>query len=410
MRASDKMPLFERDETIFADEDVLREDYQPDRLEERDDELEQFKAYLQPVINGKQPRNIFLYGKTGVGKTAATRYLLTHLEQDAERYEDLVVTTIYCNCEDLTSSYQVAVKLVNAFRSPNRQLSSTGYPLNEVYTKLYQELERAGGTTLIILDEIDQIGDDDSILYQLPRARANGNLDDANVGVIGISNDFKFREALDPRVEDTLCEREIHFPPYDATDLRAILDRRATLAFKDETLTDDVTPLCAAFAAQDSGSARQALDLLFEAGDLARRNDRDRVTEEHVRQAKQLLEKRQIEQSMLDLTLHGHLTLFTVAIATLEDEVPAKKQPLYDRYQSLVTDLDRDPLSSRRIHSHLNELVMLGILERIEHNDGRAGGIYYEYELAVDLDSVLEALADVQALDHIDMDEIRRQT
>ncbi|WP_226022964.1 orc1/cdc6 family replication initiation protein [Halomicrobium salinisoli] len=400
------MPVFERDRTVFEDEDILRENYQPERLEEREDELEEFKAYLQPVINGKQPRNVFLYGKTGVGKTAATKYLLDHLENDAEQYDDLSVTTVYCNCEDLSSSYQVAVELVNRLRPVDDQISSTGYPLNEVYSKLYDELEALGGTVILVLDEVDQIGDDDSILYQLPRARANDYLDEAKIGIVGISNDFKFREGLDPRVEDTLCEREIHFPPYDANDLRAILERRAELAFRPDVLEDGVISLCAAFAAQDRGSARQALDLLFEAGDLARRNDQKSVTEDHVRSARELLEKRQIEQSLLDLTTHGHLTLLAVAQLTIEDATPARKGDVYDRYETIVRKLDRDTLSDRRIHSHLNELTMLGILDRHDHNQGRAGGVYYEYELAVDLDTVLSALDEVRALDAIDVSNL----
>jgi len=393
------MPMFERDETIFTDEDVLREDYQPAKLEERDEELESFKAYLQPVINGKQPRNIFLYGKTGVGKTAATRYLLDHLKTDAKQYEDLSITSIYCNCEDLTSSYQVAVELVNRLRSPEDRISTTGYPLNEVYAKLYDEIEAVGGTVLIILDEVDQIGTNDSILYQLPRARANGYLDQAKIGIIGISNDFKFRDSLDPRVEDTLCEREIHFSPYDATDLQAILTRRAELAFHPDVLNSEVIPLCAAFAAQDRGSARQALDLLFESGDLARRNNTERVAEDDVREARRQLEKRQIEQSLVDLTTHGHLTLFAVAFRAKMDKTPARKDAIYTQYQSIADHLEHDPLSDRSVHAHLNELTMLGILDRLEFNEGRAGGIYYKYRLSVDLDTVQSALAEVPTLE-----------
>jgi len=33
------MPMFEPDETIFADELPLRENWQPDRIQERDEEL-----------------------------------------------------------------------------------------------------------------------------------------------------------------------------------------------------------------------------------------------------------------------------------------------------------------------------------------------------------------------------------
>lgn len=136
-----------------------------------------------------------------------------------------------------------------------------------------------------------------------------------------------------------------------------------------DVLADDIVPLCGAFAAQYRGSARQALDLLFEADDLARRNGAERVTESDVRRARELLEKRQIEQSLLDLTTHGHLTLFAIALLANDGETPVRKGHVYDRYGQLDQTLDRDALSDRSVHSHLNELTMLGILERHEHID-----------------------------------------
>ncbi|ELY96227.1 orc1/cdc6 family replication initiation protein [Natrialba hulunbeirensis JCM 10989] len=403
------MALFERSEEIFDNENVLHDDYQPQSLEERDSEIEQFTGYLQPVINGAQPRNIFLYGKTGVGKTAATKYLLHHLEEDSEQYDDVTITTVYLNCEDLTSSYRVAVALVNKLRDPEEQISRTGYPLNAVYEMLWDKLDELGGTILIVLDEVDYIGDDDSILYQLPRARSNGKIENSRVGIIGISNDFKYREKLDPRVEDTLCERELHFPPYDATDLQNILSKRANHAFKGDVLDGDVVPLCAAFAAQDKGSARQALDLLLEAGDLARRESDPVVTENHVRDAKQLLEKQRIEESMKELTSHGHLTLLAVVASTVADpEAPLQKQTIYEQYQDLAKATDRDVLGGRAFHNHLAELSMLGILDRAKRNEGRAGGIYYEYEVDVPLEAALSTLENLHMSDELDLDSLRQ--
>ncbi|WP_157533073.1 Cdc6/Cdc18 family protein, partial [Haloferax profundi] len=131
------MPLFERDTEIYRDRDALREDYQPEELVGRDEELRTFQAALQPVINGEQPNNIFLYGKTGVGKTAASRYLLSHLREDASRYDDIHLTVIFLNCDGLTSSYQIATRLVNEFRSESNQISTTGYPLGSVYEMLW---------------------------------------------------------------------------------------------------------------------------------------------------------------------------------------------------------------------------------------------------------------------------------
>jgi len=89
-----------------------------------------------------------------------------------------------------------------------------------------------------------------------------GELERAKVGIIGISNNFKFRESLSPRVKSTLTEREIQFSPYDANELRTILNYYADLVFYENVLSDDVVPLCAAFTAQDTGDARMGLDLL----------------------------------------------------------------------------------------------------------------------------------------------------
>jgi cell division control protein 6 len=102
------MGLFEPDTDIFRNRDAIREDYQPEEIVGRDEELRQYISALQPIINGDQPSNIFLYGKAGVGKTACTRYLLDKLQQDAKEY-GIDVTTIRTNCEDLSTSCMVAI-------------------------------------------------------------------------------------------------------------------------------------------------------------------------------------------------------------------------------------------------------------------------------------------------------------
>ncbi|GCF14472.1 hypothetical protein Harman_24070 [Haloarcula mannanilytica] len=159
----------------------------------------------------------------------------------------------WLNCTNLSSSYQVAVNLVNTIRDPDEQISTTGYPQQRVFDILYDELDAVGGTVLLVFDEIDQIGSDDEILYEIPRARANGYLESAKPGVIGISNDFGFRDDLSPKVKDTLCGEEIHFSPYNGPELEAILRERAERALFNDAAEEGVISLCAALAAQDTG-------------------------------------------------------------------------------------------------------------------------------------------------------------
>jgi len=206
------MRRFERKQNVFANKDALGESYQPDQIEERDEEIEEYMHALQPIIDGWEPNNVFVYGNTGVGKTAVTEFLLDQLQSDVTAYDDIELSVIFLNCKTLNSSYQVAVELVNKLRQPGNEISSTGYPQQTVFNKLFDELEAIGGTVLLVLDEIDSIGKRDELLYELPRARAHDNLEETKIGVLGISNDFKFRDELDPRVQDTLCERELQFP------------------------------------------------------------------------------------------------------------------------------------------------------------------------------------------------------
>lgn len=384
------MGLFQPDTDIFQERDVLREDYQPEEIVGRDEELQQYITALQPVINGDQPANIFLYGKAGVGKTACTRYLLRELKDDAAEF-DVDLTTIRTNCEDLSTSYQVAIQLINDLRDPEDHLKPTGYPRRQVNEWLWEELDAIGGTVIIVFDEVDHI-DDDSILYQIPRARANGNLEESKVGIIGISNDFKFRESLSSKVQSSLCEKELQFPAYNANELRDILRQRADIAFFDDVVPHEVIAKCAAFGAKDAGDARQSLDLLMEAGDVAVEQDATQVTVDHVDQARESLERSRIVDGVAGLTQQGHLVLYALLMLHEEGDTPIRARDVQDRYEIICGRAAVDPLVPRRMRDHLGELSMLGIASRTERNRGESGGRYYEYALDTNPDLLLEAL------------------
>ncbi|MCU4716931.1 orc1/cdc6 family replication initiation protein [Halapricum hydrolyticum] len=393
------MRRFVRKQNIFRNKDALGESYQPDQIAERDEEIEQYMDALQPVVDGWEPNNIFLYGNTGVGKTAVTDYLLERLKADVEDYDDVDLSVISLNCKTLNSSYQVAIELVNELRPTGGEISSTGYPQQTVFKKLYEELEAIGGTILIVLDEVDSIGDRDELLYELPRARANDKLDATKVGVIGISNDFKFRDQLDPRVQDTLCERELQFPPYDAPELENILESRADIAITEGAIEQGVLNFCAALAARDSGSARQALDLLRLAGEIAENREADLIERDHVEAARSRLEQERVEEGMRELTTHGRLVLLAVISKAARQETPCRIREIYEEYAALCDSSGIDTLAQRSVHNHLSDLRMLGILSAYENRSGSRGN-YYSYELDVPFASAIEAMSDVLRLDN----------
>ncbi|MFC7143061.1 orc1/cdc6 family replication initiation protein [Halosimplex aquaticum] len=385
---------FEPDDSLYRNRDSLSEEYTPAEIVGRDSELQKYHSALQPVINGESPDNIFLYGKTGVGKTAATNFLLKQLQEDTERF-DIELTVIDVNCEGLSSSYQVAINLVNKLRSPENQLSKTGHPQYEVYEYLWEAIDELGGTVLIVLDEVDNIGEDDSILYQIPRARSNGNVTNARLGIIGISNDLAFRENLSPKVRSSLCDRNISFPPYDAGELEAVLQQRADVAFHDGALDDEVIPLCAAYGAQDAGDARKALDLLRGAGDFARAEEADVVTGDHVRRSREEIEREEVMDGIADLADHQQLTVYALATLEAEGNTPARSQLVYQRYETLCDSAVKDARTSRRVRDFLADLESLSITTSGRQNTGAEGGQYREHQLQHDLPTVLSAMSEL---------------
>jgi cell division control protein 6 len=380
--------------SIFEKREALLEEWTPEELVGRDNELQRYHAALQPVINNESPSNIFLYGKSGVGKTAATRYLLNALKRDATDVPELDLHTIEINCDGLNSSYQAAVALVNELRDPAKQISNTGYPQASVYQFLFEELNEVGGTVLIVLDEVDHI-QDDSLLYKLPRARSNGDVTEAKLGVIGISNDLDFRNQLSSKVRSSLCEKEVSFSAYDAQELQLVLQQRDSVAFKEGVLDDGVVQMCAAYGAKDSGDARQALDLLLEAGDLAREYNDDLVTEAHVREARQRLQTDQVVEGIRNYSDHGQLVLYALTLLAERNETPARTKDILAAYQQVANENGMDPVSLRSVRDYLGELNQLGIISSTEFNRGKGGGKYKEHELEQSVSSVETGLSEI---------------
>ncbi|MFQ3318693.1 MAG: cell division control protein 6 [Natronomonas sp.] len=382
----------EFDVEVFANEDALRDDYVPDELIAREDEREDYISALRPVARGSQPRNIFVYGDTGVGKTLSTMMILDELQDDLKDSDDVDLEIVWINCKN-KSSYQVTVDLVNEFRPVDKQLSESGHSHNVILSQLWDELNDRDAThVLIVLDEVDSLGTDDSLLYQLPRARSEGNVTETAAGLIGISNNFAFRDNLSARVQSTLAEHEIHFPPYDASQLRTILEQRADKAFVDGALEDGVIDLVAALAAQETGSARQALDVIYKAGELANKRGDETIGEEHVRDAFERVERGIIEDELEQLPHQSHVVLGAILALQEAGREPVRRKEIYEVYTRLAELLDTEPKASRTIHRRLGDLALKGFIQMTERNEGSRGGNRYVYELEMRSEIVQDVL------------------
>ncbi|AEH38785.1 orc1/cdc6 family replication initiation protein [Halopiger xanaduensis] len=395
-------PFSDLTDTLFADKSVLSESYQPEEILERDEEIEAFSHALQDVLFGREPENIFLYGKAGLGKTAVTKYMMSELQSEVferEEVDDLHVHEINCNGKTL---FMVVRRLVNELLPADASpFPKRGLGTGDAFDELYAQLDRIGGTHLIVFDEIDHLDDVDTLLYELPRARSNGHITESLVGIVGISNNYTFRQSLSAKVKDTLMETEISFSPYDAGELRTILHDRADRAFVDGACDESAIAKAAALSAQDMGNARQAIDLLRVGAEVAERDGDETVTDDHIEDARTLVQRGRLRNKIRDQTEHAQYILETIAKLEERNEVPARSKEIQEGYERVAEAYGATPLTTlKSIQDHLSDLHMLGFLVRHERNKGLSGGQYYEYELDLDPMIVLETREEiVQAAD-----------
>ena len=357
---------FVKSAKLFRDREVLRHDYLPNKLPHRENQIRILGAAVAPVLKDARCSNIFIYGKTGTGKTAVTKYVLSHLEAKAKEY-GAAVRFCYVNCRMTGTEYRV---FANLSQSVGLVIPFTGLSVGEVFDRFRTGLDASKTLFIVVLDEVDTLIKDrgDSLLYEL--TRINETLHKSRVSIIGISNDLRLKEFLDPRVFSSLSEEEIIFRPYDASELHNILLERSKLSFREDSLSEAALNVCSALAAAEHGDARRALDLLRVAGEVAERQGANLITEEHVRAAERNIEHNRVVEALTNLTLHSKLVLLSIYHLNKSSGTTGE---IYDVYNDLCGELGVGLLTQRRLGTLVNELDAMGLLNAKVVSMGRYG-------------------------------------
>ena len=363
---NDVFENFLKNVKLFKDREVLRHDYLPDKLPHRENQIRLLGETVAPVLKDARSSNIFIYGKTGTGKTAVTKYVLSHLEAKAKEY-GASVKFCYVNCRMTGTEYRV---FANLSQSVGLAIPFTGLSVGEVFDRFRTGLDASKTLLIVVLDEIDALVKErgDSLLYEL--TRINETLRKSRVSIIGISNDLRLKEFLDPRVFSSLSEEEMIFRPYDASELHNILLERSKLSFNEGVLSEAALNVCSALAAAEHGDARRALDLLLVAGEVAERQGAKAITEEHVKEAEKNIEHNRVVEALKNLTLHSKLVLLSVFYL---NKSSATTGEIYDVYNDLCGELGAGLLTQRRLGTMVNELDVMGLLNAKVVSMGRYG-------------------------------------
>jgi archaeal cell division control protein 6 len=358
---------------IFENKKVLQSSYMPDTVIHRDKEINVIASILAPALKLDKPSNLFVYGKTGTGKTLTVKHIVSKIN-NLTKERNIPIQIMYLNCKMkriADTEYRLVAQLIKEFKE---EVPYTGLPTDEVYNIFFRVLEKSKKKILIIvLDELDQLikKAGDEVIYNL--TRANAEISSTQISIVGISNNLLFTENMDPRVKSSLSEEEIIFAPYNAIQLKEILINRSNKTFKKGVLEVGLIEKCAAYSAREHGDARRALELLRVAGEIAERGGMSKVRIDHLDIAEEKIEKERILEIVKTQPRQSQVTLFGIILLFEKNKQQIFTGEIYELYKKLCLKTDLRPLTQRRISDILGELDMLGIINARVISKGRYG-------------------------------------
>lgn len=375
MTISEFLENFIRKESLFKNKSVLQSAYFPDEVLHREEQIQQLAKILAPSLRLERPSNIFIYGKTGTGKTLTVQYTLKEINKIAQK-EQIPLRTIYINCKlkkVADTEYRLIAEIAKHL---GKSIPPTGLPTDEVYNIFYKALNNEKKIIILVLDEIDQLvkKTGDELIYNL--TRINSELKESQLAIIGISNDVMFADNLDPRVKSSLSEEEIVFPSYNAIQIQDILKKRCEQAVKEGVIEDGVIAKCAAYAAREHGDARRALELIRVAIEIAERKGLSKITLKELDESEEKIERDRVLDIINTQPKQFQLVLYSILYIASKD--PKKKEPIftgdiYTLYKDLCNKINLRPLTQRRVSDVISEFDLLGIINAKVISKGRYG-------------------------------------
>ncbi|MFB5623356.1 MAG: Cdc6/Cdc18 family protein [Nitrosopumilus sp.] len=393
----DLLDAAESGKSIIKNRDILHYSYIPDIILHRKSEQEQVTQSLLPILKKSRPSNLLVYGKPGTGKTLVVKKVLSKIQERVEK-SNFPIKLIYSNSKEETTLYGLLVSLGRQLGLNEKELPSNGLAISVVFKRLLTKIDEDKLNAIFVIDEIDYLAQlvaktGKDILYQL--TRANERLTQGSLTLVGISNDLTFKERLDPRVISSLGEEEIVFTNYNVEQIKKILEERIHESFIPNSVEEPALNLIAALAGGEHGDARRAIDLLRVAGELAERQQSDKVTIEHVREASQKMEENKEEKSLKSFPLHEKLILIAIMKAN-----GSSTGEIYSSYKNLCKAVGKDELTQRRITQMLSEIELSGIISgRLIHQG--IHGRTKKYKLTISSEMIKKTFKDDLSLQDI---------
>ncbi|MFP4423656.1 MAG: Cdc6/Cdc18 family protein [Candidatus Woesearchaeota archaeon] len=339
--------MLKDDETLFSNELALDYDFVPKLLPHREEKQKYIAACIAPLIQSRNGKNLFIYGDPGIGKTAATRWVLRDLEDETED-----VFPIYINCWQKNTSYKVIVEICDQLGYRFTQNKKT----DELF-RVAKGIINNKKSAVFAFDEVDKLEDDD-FLYMISEEIFKKSL-------LLITNYKEWIIHLDGRVKSRLTPDTLEFEKYSAREITDILKERVKYAFYQDVWEDEAFDLIVE-KAFELGDVRQGIYLLRESGRCAEEVSSRRITSEHATQAIKKLEEFSIKKST-DLEEDSQLILNII-----KENTGKRIGDLYRIYKEQGGDK-----TSKTFQRKIEKLEKARFIETTKTGGGTAGNTTY---------------------------------
>ena len=269
--------ILHADESLFKNELALDYSFLPKILPHREQQQRYIVSIIKPLLNGKNGKNLFIYGAPGIGKTAAIRFVINELEEETGE-----VIPIYINCWQKNTTFKIVADICEQL----------GYRLthNKRTEELFQVVKNMLNkkSAVFAFDEVDKLEEVDFLYAILEEIYKKS--------ILLITNEKDWLDDLDDRVKSRLLPETLDFKPYNLEETRDVLKQRVGYAFVPDVWEDDAFELIVKKTAE-AQDIRLGLHLMRESGNIAEDNSSRKITVDNVNDAIKKIDQFTIKKS-----------------------------------------------------------------------------------------------------------------
>ena len=259
--------MLKGDESLFLDLNVLDYDYLPHVIKHRENQQQYIAEAIKPLLQNRNGKNLLMTGSPGIGKTAATKFVLREMEEKGIT-DDIFI--IYINCWKKDTTHKVVLEICDFLKYRFTMGKHTDDLIKDIIKLLNKK------PVVFIFDEVDKL-QDMQILYIF--------LEDIyKKTILLITNSNSFLANLDNRVRSRLMPEILEFKSYNNEETHGILKQRIEYAFARNVFNENALKLISdkTFEKKD---IRLGLHLLRESGNIAENESSRIISDSHCKKA-----------------------------------------------------------------------------------------------------------------------------